>query len=220
MTTCPKCGYTRQSTDAAPDYECPSCGVIYQKFLEAQAKKRQQAEEQAARDAGVAEAARKREDEARVAEEDKIKANLTSCRACKGVVSWGAKSCPHCGQRKPAGPKPVSRRTQVIVLLGLVAVIVALANAPRDGNATDDFSATAACQSVIKRGLKAPSSASFASGKDLVRRRPDGSVNVIGYVDAQNGFGATLRNEYECELVQNGGGFSVKHAGMNGEVLF
>ena len=30
-TKCIKCGYTRQSTDTAPNYECPKCGVIYSK---------------------------------------------------------------------------------------------------------------------------------------------------------------------------------------------
>jgi hypothetical protein len=34
--TCPKCRYVRQPTDTAPDYECPQCGVIYHKFLQAQ----------------------------------------------------------------------------------------------------------------------------------------------------------------------------------------
>jgi hypothetical protein len=29
---CPKCSYVRKPTDAAPDYECPSCGVIYSKY--------------------------------------------------------------------------------------------------------------------------------------------------------------------------------------------
>src|SRR6056297_47925 len=28
---CPKCGYERQPEDLAPEYECPSCGVIYEK---------------------------------------------------------------------------------------------------------------------------------------------------------------------------------------------
>jgi uncharacterized protein YbjQ (UPF0145 family) len=32
MTTCPKCGYTRQQTDITPDYECPKCKIIYSKF--------------------------------------------------------------------------------------------------------------------------------------------------------------------------------------------
>ncbi len=29
--TCVKCGYVRQASDTAPDYECPKCGVIYAK---------------------------------------------------------------------------------------------------------------------------------------------------------------------------------------------
>lgn len=28
---CKKCGYTRKPHDAAPDYECPSCGAVYAK---------------------------------------------------------------------------------------------------------------------------------------------------------------------------------------------
>lgn len=31
MTTCPKCEYTRQASDEAPDYECPRCGIVYAK---------------------------------------------------------------------------------------------------------------------------------------------------------------------------------------------
>lgn len=34
LKVCPKCGYTRQPTDAAPEYECPKCGVIYSKIGE------------------------------------------------------------------------------------------------------------------------------------------------------------------------------------------
>ncbi len=34
---CPKCRYVRQPGDSAPDYQCPSCGVIYAKFTDAQA---------------------------------------------------------------------------------------------------------------------------------------------------------------------------------------
>lgn len=29
---CPKCKYTRQPNDRAPEYECPQCGVIYAKY--------------------------------------------------------------------------------------------------------------------------------------------------------------------------------------------
>ena len=42
MKKCPKCGYSRQETDSKPEYECPKCGVIYERSLEAQERKRQQ----------------------------------------------------------------------------------------------------------------------------------------------------------------------------------
>lgn len=29
---CPKCNYSRKPTDTAPDYSCPSCGVVYAKY--------------------------------------------------------------------------------------------------------------------------------------------------------------------------------------------
>lgn len=33
ITTCPKCGYVRQPQDTAPEYQCPQCQVIYEKYL-------------------------------------------------------------------------------------------------------------------------------------------------------------------------------------------
>ena len=35
---CPKCGYMRQAADRAPDTECPRCGVIFAKYLDALAR--------------------------------------------------------------------------------------------------------------------------------------------------------------------------------------
>lgn len=32
---CPKCGHIRQLGEEAPDYECPKCGVVYAKYLDA-----------------------------------------------------------------------------------------------------------------------------------------------------------------------------------------
>jgi glutaredoxin len=35
VRNCPKCGYSRKAADAkVPDWQCPSCGVAYAKFLE------------------------------------------------------------------------------------------------------------------------------------------------------------------------------------------
>ena len=41
---CPKCGYVRQPSDMAPDYECPNCGVVYAK-VEAMMKKTEEPED-------------------------------------------------------------------------------------------------------------------------------------------------------------------------------
>ena len=30
--SCPKCSYVRQPADQAPDWECPSCGIVYAKY--------------------------------------------------------------------------------------------------------------------------------------------------------------------------------------------
>ena len=38
MRICPKCGYERKSSDIGPDYECPKCGVIYDKVKITQKK--------------------------------------------------------------------------------------------------------------------------------------------------------------------------------------
>ncbi len=35
-TPCPKCKYTRKNTDIEPEYQCPRCGVIYEKYIQRQ----------------------------------------------------------------------------------------------------------------------------------------------------------------------------------------
>ena len=32
MDVCPKCGYVRQQTDTAPEWQCPNCGIAYAKY--------------------------------------------------------------------------------------------------------------------------------------------------------------------------------------------
>lgn len=37
MKICPKCNYHRKASDQASDWQCPSCGIAYAKFMQAQA---------------------------------------------------------------------------------------------------------------------------------------------------------------------------------------
>lgn len=54
----------------------------------------------------------------------------------------------------------------------------------------------AACQEAVRRQLQTPATAKFS--EDRVVEQSGATSYVHGVVDAQNGFGATLRNRYEC----------------------
>ncbi len=38
---CPKCGHKRELESEIPEYECPACGIIYEKYLKANALKQE-----------------------------------------------------------------------------------------------------------------------------------------------------------------------------------
>lgn len=57
----------------------------------------------------------------------------------------------------------------------------------------------------VKRRLRSPSTADFPLiNKVRVKRLADHKYEVFGYVDAQNGFGATVRTRYFGVLQQGG----------------
>lgn len=65
---------------------------------------------------------------------------------------------------------------------------------------------TVFCQNLVKQSLKAPKSADFPLVSDVKVGPDEQTYTVISYVDAENGFGATLRSHYVCKLEYNGGG--------------
>ena len=53
----------------------------------------------------------------------------------------------------------------------------------------------------VKQELAAPTTAKFPPAEQAtIRQLPDGYWQVSGVVDAQNVFGAQIRNRYYCEL--------------------
>lgn len=68
------------------------------------------------------------------------------------------------------------------------------------------------CEDSIRSQLRSPSSAKF-SGETY----SSGGVSytVAGNVDAQNGFGAMLRDTFDCTLVKSGGSMSVALANLH-----
>jgi len=60
------------------------------------------------------------------------------------------------------------------------------------------------CKELIKRRLKAPSTADFPWSADSTQREGQTYV-VFSYVDSQNGFGAMLRSQWQCKIRFIGG---------------
>lgn len=64
-----------------------------------------------------------------------------------------------------------------------------------------DFMAYDACKSAVSDQLKAPSTADFQSELDVDYRTTGGNnITVLGWVDAQNSFGAKLRSNFTCSM--------------------
>jgi DNA-directed RNA polymerase subunit RPC12/RpoP len=64
------------------------------------------------------------------------------------------------------------------------------------------------CKFFIEPRLSSPSTASFSSlFNSTITSVGIGSYRVTGYVDAQNAFGAKIRNHYICVVSRDGGGW-------------
>jgi hypothetical protein len=131
-------------------------------------------------------------------------------------VSSFAPACPYCGVSNPGRAKitPLKALAIGIGLLLMIGVAViedgieASSAAPTTveeaaaGVARRTRSAVqSACQEWVRLSLKAPSTAKFQrEGRETGPRIGADSTLWIsrGFVDAQNSFGAQLRNRYEC----------------------
>ena len=64
----------------------------------------------------------------------------------------------------------------------------------------DEFDAVVAAENVVKNKLKSPASAKFCKHKEYTITRSGNTWTIKGYVDAQNSFGATLRNTFTVRI--------------------
>lgn len=65
--------------------------------------------------------------------------------------------------------------------------------------------ARTACEQFVTNAIKTPSTAKFPDGA-RVEKNPVGAYVVTGEVDAQNGFGAMIRQTYTCTVTHDGRG--------------
>jgi hypothetical protein len=112
----------------------------------------------------------------------------------------------------PATPPPDAtektahdRRTNRLawaIALGVIAVVVGcsvLVSVGKDSGTSrgDEVGARKACEEFVGRRLKAPSTAEFSG--TTVTGGPV-TFTVAGSVDAENSFGAKIRNSYICKV--------------------
>lgn len=83
----------------------------------------------------------------------------------------------------------------VLLLGGGVTYYLLSRPGPQDPLSTANL--VTACQEATKRQLKSPASAKFSD--ETTSALSETRMRVWGVVDAQNGFGAQLRERYTCE---------------------
>jgi len=78
-------------------------------------------------------------------------------------------------------------------------------SAPGDDPETDEYTAIAACERSVEAQLRAPATAEFSN--QVASRGADGSYEVRGNVDSENGFGAMLRSSWTCSATPTTDGY-------------
>ena len=82
----------------------------------------------------------------------------------------------------------------------LAGLTPAKSNRLEDSYGHDEFDAVAAAEKIVKSNLKSPSTAEFCKHKEYTITCSDDTWTIKGYVDAQNSFGATLRNNFTVKI--------------------
>lgn len=88
----------------------------------------------------------------------------------------------------------------VIGLAVVVGVVACVAGSIRGSDSSnDDLESISQCETRIEKMLKSPSTAAF----DSTSESDGGKWTVTGTVDSENGFGASVRSNYQCTVVIN-----------------
>ncbi len=127
------------------------------------------------------------------------------CKHCAMVIPSAASVCPYC--RKKQSSSILGILGVVLLLLIIIPLCTGLLNKNHrtSSSSPSDFDAYFMSQTFIKKVLKAPATAEFASfSESSVGHLGTNKYRVTSYVDAQNSFGAKLRNHYTCDLQYSG----------------
>lgn len=139
-----------------------------------------------------------------------------TCAACLQEIPKKAVKCSHCGKRQNIPPCCAVPLVIFLVFL-LFGVLGSALEGPdgREPSYTQEFETEATdsqafsmAKRFVETTLMSPSTANFPSGMfdENYAVVQDGDVYAVtSYVDAQNGFGATIRTYYTISLRFLGG---------------
>jgi hypothetical protein len=88
---------------------------------------------------------------------------------------------------------------QVLILVVVAAAILGVSYFIQSAGG-DASEATEQCQSRVEDKLKSPATAEFGDSSSSELGKTGDRWEVIGVVDAENGFGATVRLTYKCDM--------------------
>lgn len=132
------------------------------------------------------------------------------CKYCSMMIPKTARVCPYC--RKSQGWTTGAKIGLIIIILilfGAIFMIGYVANKPSP-NSDEEIAKIIyySMQDRISSYLKAPATAKFPYyDKSFVKiKKKDEKTGIIiftinSYVDAENSFGALLRNHYKCDVM-------------------
>lgn len=107
----------------------------------------------------------------------------------------------------------------LLLLFGFVIWLI-VPSQPKKGQ--DKETAFYSANDYVTKNLKCPSTAKFPLYDDsYVKKEGDSTYLVVGYVDAQNGFGAMIRSKYVVKMISKGDdAYTVEYCFIDGQPVF
>ena len=150
----------------------------------------------------------------------RLKLALIPCPECKKKVSSEAETCPNCGVKisgTKAAESAVNEDAATQIGCGALLVIALIwffwpssgddsksSSQPKPAHSASG--AWVICQEFVEQRLKAPASADFPwYSETYVTELGGAKYRVDSYVDAQNSFGAQIRQTFACTVRWTGG---------------
>ena len=122
---------------------------------------------------------------------------VCSITNCENQATWRYSSCPnqnvtyYCDEHSDEGQARYDLAT---------SKKASKASEVSDGYGHDKYDAIVVAKTIIKRKLKSPSTAEFCKSSEYTVNCSGNTWTIKGYVDAQNSFGAALRNDFTVKF--------------------